>query len=212
MCQRSHIIQISEGNFDKDSFLLPRGYDEDIKSVLIPHGLIEDRVEKMAFEIAQFYENNPELHLVCILKGGRAFFSLLASFLIKMGTYRGIKFPTFYEHYCTISSYKGRESGDVLVTGMDLQVLANKHVLVCEDIIDTGRTLSKFSEKLKEAGVASQHCASLLEKSIPRPPGLNADFVGFSIPDTFIVGFCLDYEQKYRDLKHICELHEDAFS
>ena len=81
-------------------------------------------------------------------------------------------------------------------------------VLIVEDIIDTGNTLAKFCDILNEKAPKSVRVASLLEKRTPKSNGFKGDFVGFDIPDHFIVGYCLDYNEHFRDLDHVCVMAE----
>ena len=111
------------------------------------------------------------------------------------------------EHYVRLKSYHNTNStGSVQVISDDLSVLKDKHVLVIEDIIDTGRTLGHFCKQLVSIGPKSLRIASLLEKRTPKSVGLRGDFVGFSIPDLFIVGYSLDYNERFRDLNHLSVL------
>ena len=90
------------------------------------------------------------------------------------------------------------------ITGCDLTKLSGRHLLFVEDIIDTGLTMTKLLEYLREnVSPASARVASLVEKRTPRSCGFQADYVGFSIPDKFVVGYCLDYNEAYRDMMHI---------
>ena len=81
-------------------------------------------------------------------------------------------------------------------------------MILAEDIIDTGLTMTKLVPLLLEAGAASVRVASLLEKRTPRACGFKGDFVGFSIPDAFVVGYALDYNEAFRDMPHICVINE----
>lgn len=92
--------------------------------------------------------------------------------------------------------------------GVDLKSLEGRHVLLVEDIIDTGTTMSKLVPHLQSFGPATVRVASLLQKRTPKSVGFVGDFVGFSIPNKFVVGYCLDYNEVYRDMAHICIMNE----
>lgn len=94
------------------------------------------------------------------------------------------------------------------ITGIDLSTVAGKHLMLIEDIIDTGVTMTRLIPELQKAGAASVKVASLLEKRTDRSCGYKADFVGFSVPDHFVVGYNLDYDEAFRDLPHICIINE----
>merc|ERR1711862_375129 len=120
----------------------------------------------------------------------------------------GFRRAPYYEQYVRLKSYKNMEStGELQVISDDLKILEGKHVLIVEDIIDTGNTLKKFCQHLESFSPKTIKIASLLEKRTPKSIGFLGDFVGFSIPDEFIVGYCLDYNEHFRDLNHICVLN-----
>ena len=195
--------------YDKEHFLIPGHYRDDIRSIMIPRGVMLDRIEKLAMDIHDVYGND-ELHIICVLKGSRGFFSALVEILNRIRRYTpGHKSPPYIEHYVRLKSYSGMEStGRVQVMADDLSTLMGKHVLVVEDIVDTGRSLSYFCRQLLDYKIKTLRIASLLEKRTPKSVGFKADFVGFQIPDEFIVGFCLDYNEMFRDLEHLAILSE----
>ena len=88
-----------------------------------------------------------------------------------------------------------------------MKTLAGRDLVLLEDIIDTGLTMSRLIPLLKEAGAASVRVASLLEKRTTRSCGFKADFVGFSVPDAFVVGYNLDYNEAYREMPHIAVIN-----
>eukprot|EP00922_Rhytidocystis_sp_ex-Travisia-forbesii_P012433 GHVS01018741.1.p1 GENE.GHVS01018741.1~~GHVS01018741.1.p1 ORF type:complete len:257 (-),score=38.50 GHVS01018741.1:347-1117(-) len=204
-------VWIGEEGFDKNHFVLPPHYTNDIDRVLIPHGMIEDRIEKLAYDVKRRFRD--ELHVLCVLKGSRWFFGRLLSFLNKIHIYGCPDSigPPYMEHYVRLKSYKGDTStGDLQVISEDLSCLKGKQVLVVEDIIDTGHTLTKFCKWLEDLQPESISVASLLEKRTTKSNGFKGDFVGFSVPDSFVVGFSLDYNEMYRDLEHVCVLNRAA--
>ena len=200
--------------YDKERFLIPSHYKDDVKNVMIPRGVILDRIEKIAMDIYETY-GDQELHIICVLKGSRGFFSALVEVLNRIRRYTsGHKTPPYIEHYVRLKSYKGMEStGNVQVMADDLTTLQGKHVLVIEDIIDTGRSLSYFCRHLLQYKPATIRLASLLLKNLPKDSSslnIKPDFCGFLIPPEFIVGFCLDYNEMFRDLEHIVVLSESG--
>lgn len=209
----TRIVIPDEQQLDKSHFLIPVHYQECLSHVLLNKGTVNDRIEKMAMEIRQYY-GNEKLDLVCVLKGSRGFFSKLVSYLNKIhrysthGTYQDLPFQ---EHYVRLRSYKNTEStgGELKVMSDDLNVLRGKHVLIVEDIIDSGNTLLQFTEHLKQFDCKSVKVTSLLEKRTPLNKWVNnGDFIGFSVPDVFIVGYGLDYNEMFRDLDHICVMNK----
>jgi hypoxanthine phosphoribosyltransferase len=173
--------------------------------VLIPAAEIQARVVQLGAQIDSDYPHG-DLHLVCILKGACFFLVDLA---------RAIRRRVFVD-FMGISSY-GRgttSSGEVRVTkDLDISV-EGADVLVVEDIIDTGITLSYLIHILEQRRPRSIRVAALLDKPERRLRPVCAGYVGFTIPDHFVVGCGLDYGEKYRNLKDICilEQHPDGAS
>ncbi|MBR4993566.1 MAG: hypoxanthine phosphoribosyltransferase, partial [Lachnospiraceae bacterium] len=136
-----------------------------------------------------------ELHLICVLKGGAFFMTELA---------KRITVPVTLD-FMSVSSYGSdtKSSGVVkIIKDLD-EPLNGKDVLVVEDIIDSGRTLSYLLEMLKDRKPASLKLCTLLDKPSRRVIDVDVDYTGFQIPDEFVVGYGLDYDQRYRNLPYI---------
>lgn len=195
-----------EDNFSisLDHFFVPLHYKDTLDSLLIPHGTVLSRIDKLALDIIQDYKGQT-IHLLCVLKGGSTFFHDLCKAITKYHESSGNLHIPYIFDFIRVSSYSGTNStGEVRITGCDLEKLKGKHVLFVEDIIDTGLTMTKIFEFMKERIVPeSVNVASLCEKRTPHSCGFKAKYVGFSIPDKFIVGYCMDYNEVYRDLSHI---------
>lgn len=187
-----------------DYYYVPLHYQNTLQSILIPHGNIVDRVEKLAYDIHQDYVGET-IHILCVLKGGSTFFQDLCNALRKFHTYSRRTYVPFTFDFIRVKSYEGTSStGSVTISGCDVSKLTGKHVLFVEDIIDTGLTMTKLLEHMNlHVKPASTRVASLLEKRTERSCGYKADYVGFCIPDEFVVGYCLDYNEFYRDMNHI---------
>jgi|MDSY01.2.fsa_nt_gb hypoxanthine phosphoribosyltransferase len=192
-----------------DSLLIPMHYEGMIESILVPKGLIADRIEKLAQTIRRDYDG-VTVHLLCILKGGSAFFEELCNQLRAIHRFSQREYVPFTFDFVKVSSYKGlSSSGQVSVSGMDLKSLEGKHCLLVEDIIDTGRTMTHLLPLIKRsAAVASLKVATLLEKRTPKSCGFKAQYCGFSIPDKFVIGYNLDYNDAFRDMGHICIINQ----
>jgi hypoxanthine phosphoribosyltransferase len=162
--------------------------------VLLSHDAIQTRVAEMGSEITQAYAGK-EPHLICVLKGACAFLTDLS---------RRIELPLTLD-YMAVSSYgsSSRSSGEVrLVKDLD-QGLDGRDVLVVEDIVDTGLTLNYLLNMLRQRGPRSLKVATLLSKPSRRLIPTPVDFMGFEIDDHFVVGYGLDYNEKYRNLRDI---------
>ena len=167
---------------------------EDKISVLIPQEELETRIREMAAQISKDYEGK-KLHLVCILRGSIFFTCELAKY---------ITVPVTID-FMSVSSYgDGTESTGRIKIMKDLDdSIKDKEVLVVEDIIDSGHTLSHLLSFLKVREPKSLKLCTLLDKPSRRVVNVDVDYVGKEIPDLFVVGYGLDYAQKYRNLPYI---------
>lgn len=165
--------------------------------VLIPAREIARRVTEMAAEIDADYPDGT-LYLIGVLKGASVFLADLA---------RAIRRPVRFD-FVGISSYgaSAKTTGEVKLTkDLDISV-ADTHVLIVEDIVDTGLTLSYLMRLVEQRKPLSIKVAALLDKPDRREIPIEADYVGFRIPNKFVVGYGLDYGEDYRSLKDICVL------
>ncbi|KAJ1800594.1 hypothetical protein LPJ59_000965 [Coemansia sp. RSA 2399] len=209
----SQWIDVKEDKFKYqiDHFVIPGHYTDDVESILIPHGLIMDRIAKLAQIIASEYDSE-RIVVCCVLKGGHQFFSDLIAYMKKALNKQGKTLPMTLE-FIRVKSYENTEStGNVQVsmTEKELQELKGKNLLLVEDIIDTGNTMRKLLGLLAEYEPKSVKVASLLLKKTPLSCGYVPDYVGFAVPDLFVVGYCLDYNDIFRDLDHICAISESG--
>ena len=163
--------------------------------VLLSEEEVEARIRQIAAKISKDYAGK-EIHLICVLKGGVFFTCELA---------KRITVPVTMD-FMSVSSYGDdtKSSGVVrIVKDLD-ESLADKEVLIVEDIIDSGRTLAYLIEVLKQRGPKSIHLCTLLDKPERRvKKQVKVDYTCFTIPDEFVVGYGLDYAQKYRNLPYI---------
>ncbi len=167
----------------------------DTLHTLITEEEIQSRIRSLAEEISKDYEGK-DLHMVGVLKGA---FMFLADLV------RAMRIPTTI-YFMQASSYGNRQSssGEVMVRH-DL-VLADKHVLVVEDILDTGLTMNKIMDDLSLQTPSSLKLCALLDKTEGRKVQVPAQYVGFHIPNKFVIGYGMDYAEQYRDLPYIAYL------
>lgn len=167
---------------------------EDKIRVLLKEEEVDKRIEEIGKQISKDYEGK-EVHLICVLKGGVFFTCELA---------KRITVPVSLD-FMSVSSYgAGTVSSGVVKIVKDLdEPLEGKDVLIVEDIIDSGRTLSYLIEILQKRNPNSIRLCTLLDKPERRVVEVDVDYVGFNIPDEFVVGYGLDYDQKYRNLPFI---------
>jgi hypoxanthine phosphoribosyltransferase len=169
-------------------------------TVLISRKEIAAEVSRLAAEISRDYHDKHPL-LVAVLKG---------SFIFLADLVRLLNFPLEVE-FIRLSSYgRGKESsGKVkVVHGLSTGV-ESRHVLVVEDIVDTGRTTSFLLDYLKKKGAASVRLCSLTDKPSRREVTVDIDYLGFTVPDKFIVGYGIDWDEKFRYLPDICYIEGD---
>lgn len=189
-------------------FLIPSLYESYIDKVILPRGIMIDRIEKMAEDILNDH-NGMEVVFLVVLKGAMTFASYLSE---KIGTLIKNKSSTFKYRfeYITISSYQDDKStGNIKIKTDEgtLNQLTNKHVLVVEDIYDSGQTLNAFYELLRtNYNVLSLKSVFLLQKMNPQnlKYDFNIEYLGFLVPDDFVIGFGMDYNQEFRELGHLC--------
>ncbi len=165
---------------------------EEIK-VLINEARLDGRLEELAKQIEKDYDGK-EILFLGVLKGSAVFMVELA---------KKIKNNVEFE-FIEISSYEGTESTNKIKINKDITgKIEGKDVIIIEDIIDTGRTLSYLVEYLKKQKIKSLKIATLLSKPSRRVIELDVDYIGFKIDDVFVIGYGLDYNQKYRNLPYI---------
>ena len=162
--------------------------------IMLTEDEVDNRIREIGEQISKDYAGKT-VHLICVLKGGSFFMTELA---------KRITVPVSLD-FMSVSSYGGstKSSGVVrIVKDLD-EPLEGKDVLVVEDIVDSGRTLSYLLEMLRDRKPASVKLCTLLDKPERRVVDVNVDYTGFQIPDEFVVGYGLDYDQKYRNLPYI---------
>ena len=177
----------------------------DIKEIIIDGKAIESRVRELAEEIKHDYAgSNRKLLLLSILKGSVMFTSELMKYL---------DIPCEID-FMKVSSYKnGTQSTLALNLLLDLNRddLKNLDILIVEDIVDTGNTLSHLKNMLAQRGAGSVKICTLLDKPSRRLVDLKPDYSGFVVPDYFVVGFGLDYAERYRNLPYIGILKPEVY-
>ena len=162
--------------------------------VLIPEEKVDQRIEELGKKISEDYAGR-QIHMICILKGGVFFMCELA---------KRITVPVSLDFMCVGSYGDGTKSSGVVRIAKDLdESIEDKEVLIVEDIVDSGNTLYYLMDVLRKRNPASIRLCTLLDKPDRRVKDVKADYLGFEIPDEFVVGYGLDYAQKYRNLPYI---------
>jgi len=175
---------------------------EDLESILVTEQEIRERVEVLGWEITSTYEDADELTIIAIINGALLFTADLVRHLdipVRMDCMR-------------VSSYRESTSPQhkpAIIDKLTLD-LEGRHVLLIDDILDTGHTFQKVVAEIRKLKPASVRFAALLEKEGRREVEASPDFVGFSIPDQFVVGYGLDFAERYRQLPCIGVLKADC--
>lgn len=175
-------------------------FNSKIKRIIITEEEIQSAIQKAGKQINDSYDGKPIL-LVSILNGAFVFMADLC---------RAITVPCEIGFMCAKSYYNGTVSSGVVKITMDLQQdISNYHVIIVEDIIDTGRTLNDVVKLLKSRNPLSLRVVTLLDKPSRRLVDFKADISLFTIPDYFVIGYGLDCGEYYRNLPYIAEYNED---
>jgi len=171
----------------------PKNMMNDIQEILVSEEQLRSRIAEMGAQLSEEYAGKRPI-LVGILKGVVPFYAAMA---------QAMTIPVQEDFMC-VSSYEGTQSTGTLTFRKDLDAdITGRDVLILEDILDTGRTLKKIKELLLSRGPKSVKICTLLDKPEGRKVELDADYVGFTIPDAFVVGFGLDYDESYRNLPFV---------
>ena len=175
-------------------------FNSKIKKILISEDEISEKVKEAGKQIDAIYDGRPIL-LVSILKGAFVFMADLC---------RAVSVPCEIGFMCAKSYYNGTVSSGIVKITMDLdQDISQYHVVIVEDIIDTGRTLNDVVKLLKERNPISLHVVTLLDKPSRRLVDFKADISLFTIPDSFVIGYGLDCGEHYRNLPYIAEYNAE---
>lgn len=178
--------------------------EKDIQEVLLSQEQIQQRIEELGKILSEEYRDKNPI-VVGVMKGVVVFYADMI---------RKLTVPCQMD-FMWISSYEGTESTGSVVVKRDLASdIKGRHVLILEDIFDTGNSLSFVAEHLLAREPASLKICTLLDKPSRRKPGvtLQADYVGFTIPNAFVVGYGLDYNEYYRNLPYIGVLKPEAYT
>ena len=191
---------------DKKDFNVPANrYGDDVEAILIPEDVLQERIKELADMVSEKYRDSEEdLILVCVLKGAVFFLTDFA---------RKLSIPAEME-FMAVSSYgNSTTSSGVVRILKDLdKEIAGRDVLVVEDIIDSGLTLSWLLRNLRNRNPKSLEVVTLLRKPDVQTAKIDLLDIGFDIPNEFVIGYGLDYAERYRDLPYVGTLHPRVYS
>jgi hypoxanthine phosphoribosyltransferase len=182
-------------------------YDADIDRVIVTEEQIREKIAELAKQVSADYATVSGLLLVCVLKGAVMFIADFARALGPLG-------PPVELEFMAVSSYgQGTTSSGVVRIMKDLdRDIAGQHVIVVEDIVDSGLTLSWLLRYLESRSAASVEVVALLRKPAAIKVQLPVKYVGFDIPNEFVVGYGLDYAERYRELPFVGVLETEVYS
>ena len=192
-------------SYPADLFSLQKAYRPYISSVMVPQGIISDRIHRMAESVYEFYKDLDNLTFLIILNGADEFFSELFRCLKELVIQSGG--PIMTMEYAKLTSYVGTESAkEIKVPELREEMIRERNVLIVEDLIDSGNTLNTIIQYVKGMGPCTLKTALLILKRNPLnlEYDITPDWLGFCIPNKFVVGYYMDYNQIFRDLGHLC--------
>ena len=173
---------------------------KDVKEILYTQEEIVEKCKELAKQITNDY-NDKEVILVGLLKGSVPFLAELSKYIELDVTF----------DYMDVSSYEGVESRTITIKKDLDQDVKGKDILLVEDILDTGKTLTTVKAMLEERGANSVEIVTMLDKKEGRTYPIEAKYVGFEIPNAFVIGFGLDFNEKYRQLPYVGILKEECY-
>ena len=173
---------------------------KDVKEILYTQEEIVEKCKELAKQITNDY-NDKEVILVGLLKGSVPFLAELSKYIELDVTF----------DYMDVSSYEGVESRTITIKKDLDQDVKGKDILLVEDILDTGKTLTAVKAMLEERGANSVEIVTMLDKKEGRTYPIEAKYVGFEIPNAFVIGFGLDFNEKYRQLPYVGILKEECY-
>ena len=210
-------IIVSENSYlEKSTVVLSKNYQKYIHKVVLSRGMILDRVEKLAQDIARDYYNK-EVILLVIMKGAVVFGSSLAEKITEIlnNDITDSYSMNFSVEYISVSSYVDDKSSGEVKIKVDEKIsrkIKGKHVLIVEDIYDSGLSLLKLNSYLNSLQPLSICSTVLFKKMNPEHLKYNYEinYVGFLIPNSFVIGFGMDYNEEFRQLNHLCVINQEG--
>lgn len=207
------IVIKNDAMFDKSHILLSKNHEKYIDKVIVSKGMILDRIEAVASNIVKDYHDK-NVNFLCVMKGAITYNSVLSekiTSILKHDVNNSLNMD-FSCEYISISSYENDKSTGVVKIKQDekiLENLKNKHIIIVEDIYDSGATMTALINYLRKFEPASIKTTVLFQKMNLKHLKYNyfVDYIGFLIPDEFVIGFGLDYNEEFRQLDHLCSIN-----
>ncbi|XP_016428073.1 phosphoribosyltransferase domain-containing protein 1-like [Sinocyclocheilus rhinocerous] len=202
------VIKDGWSGYSLELFNYPEHYRGDLECVYIPHGVIVNRIECLARDILEDIGHH-DMMVLCVLKGGYKFCSDLVESIKAQSRSANRRLTTRVEFIRFKSYLNDQSTEDLHIIGPDdLSMLKGKNVLIVEAIMDTGKTMRALLQHVETFQPKMVKVAGLLVKRVPHGAAELPDYVGFVIPNRFVVGYALDYNEYFLDLNHICVISE----
>ncbi|KAI7792501.1 putative phosphoribosyltransferase domain-containing protein 1 [Triplophysa rosa] len=194
--------------YSVELFNYPEHYQGDLECVYIPHGVIMNRIECLARDILEDIGQD-DMMVLCVLKGGYKFCCDLVESIKAQSRSTNSSLTTRVEFIRLKSYLNDQSTEDMQIIGPeDLSVLKGKILISSQAIVDTGKTMRALLQHVNSFQPKLVKVAGLLVKRLPQSAASLPDYVGFVIPNRFVVGYALDYNEYFRDLNHICVISE----
>lgn len=199
-----------------EDFVVPAAYQKMVDRILVPKGLIIDRIEKIAASMYDYYYSKGQgempVVMVCVLKGAMRYYNALTAAIRRIAEARQETTVPFYLEFYTTTKGFGQSDSRFEVTDEKLVALCkDKHVCVVEDLLDSGVTLSCMTEAIKKSCNAKSVTSTVLfAKRVDTWKPVDVHWVGFEVPNHFILGYGCDLNDYFRDLDHLCTISEEG--
>ncbi|XP_018645681.1 hypoxanthine-guanine phosphoribosyltransferase,putative [Schistosoma mansoni] len=208
------IFDDSYEGYSAKNFTLPEPYEKHISTILIPGGMVRSRLDRMSIDILNDYEKSgvKSVYIICILKGGFKFASDLFKTLQKYSFTRDNYIKVSID-FVVASTYVDDSVGhDTNITPCtNMEKFRDKDVLIVEDMVDTGTSLNELERFVRKYEPKSVYSACFSSKKQPITfPGYKPTYVGFEVPNVFIVGYGIDYNDQFRELPHVCAVNDEG--
>lgn len=200
-------------SYKAEKFAIPDHYRPYLDNIMLPRGLVMDRTEKMVLDLCKKLDRTKPIVALCVLKGGYEYFNDVVQCIKRYCNTVGDKAIRFNVDFIRLKSYEDERAGDEVrvIGGDDFLNLKGKQVIVVEDIVDTGNTMRKLMNVLAKYEPAAVKVVSMLSKRTPlNKTGYLPDYAAFNVPNAFVVGCGIDYNEHFRDLPHVAVLNDNG--
>lgn len=191
---------------DPNLFVVPKKYEGYLETILIPRGTIRDRTKLLAKKIIAEGQNEP-LTFICVLRGAFKFYESLLHFANRASSTSEIHHSI---EFIRAISYTNDQQNDLIIEGLDNIQIEGRSIVIVEDMVDRGKTLAGVSDVIRSKNPKSLKICVMSYKRNPINTFIVPDYIGFSLPNKWIVGYNIDYNGHFRDLPHVAIINDSA--